>query len=83
MKYLFMMLLAVNMLFGSVDINNANEKELVSLHGVGVKKAMAIIEFRKSHCFKTIKELSKVKGIGKKTVFKNADKITVGPCKSK
>lgn len=60
-----------------VNINNANKKQLSSvLNGVGEITAQAIIDYRNKHgAFKSIKDLIKVKGIGKKTLAKNNDKI--------
>ncbi len=81
MKILLMLILWMSLLFGAVDINNASAKELSSLKGVGAKKAEAIVSFRKGHCFKSVDELAKVKGIGKKTVEKNRDDLEVGVCK--
>ena len=81
MKILTMLLLGVTLMFGAVDINTAGKKELVSLSGIGAKKAEAIMEYRKANCFKSIDELAKVKGIGKKTVEKNKDNLTAGACK--
>ncbi len=81
MKKLFIVLSMVGVLFASVDINNASQKELMSIKGVGKKKAEAIIAYRKSHCFKSIDELVKVKGIGKKFVQKHRSELSAGACK--
>ena len=78
MKFFIILLSVITFAFSSVDINNADKKELMSMKGVGAVKAQSIIEFRKSHCFKTVTELTLVKGIGKKTVVKND--LTVGKC---
>ena len=67
MKILTMIFLGVTLLFGAVDINTADVKELSGLNGVGAKKADAIIVYRTANCFKSIDELTKVKGIGKKS----------------
>ncbi|HIP29576.1 MAG TPA: helix-hairpin-helix domain-containing protein [Sulfurospirillum arcachonense] len=81
MKILLSVLLFVSFLFASVDINNANQKEFSSLKGVGDKKASDIIAFRKANgCFKSIDDLVKVKGIGKKTLEKNRENLTLGQC---
>ena len=63
--------------YSSVNINSANEKELMlSLKGIGKKKAKAIIEYRKQHGqFKTVEDLTKVKGIGEKLIEKNKQRI--------
>ncbi len=61
-----------------VDINRASEGELVSLHGIGSSKAQAIILYREMFGnFKTVDELTKVKGIGAKTVEKNRGRLRV------
>lgn len=56
-----------------VNINGADAKTIAkSLHGIGLKKAEAIVKYRKEvGPFKTLKDVSKVKGIGEKTLAKN------------
>ena len=83
MKFLIMIALGASLLFSAVDINTANAKELATLKGIGEKKAARIIEYRKKNCFKSIDELRKVKGIKKKTLKKNKDKITASKCRVK
>ena len=61
-----------------VNINRANEGELVSLEGIGSSKAQAIILYREMFGgFTMVDELSKVKGIGEKTVEKNRRRLSV------
>lgn len=62
-----------------VNINKAGTSKLAAvLKGVGLKKAQAIVEYRKKFgSFKSIDELTAVKGIGAKTVEKNRSKITI------
>lgn len=61
-----------------VNINTAGEAELVSLHGIGSNKAQAIILYREMFGnFKSIDELTKVKGIGIKTIEKNRSRLRV------
>lgn len=64
----------------AIDINTANAATIAKvMTGVGLKKAEAIIAYRdKNGKFKSIDELTKVKGIGKKTVAKNRESIGVG-----
>ncbi len=81
MKYLVLVGLVAGSLFAKVDINSASKDELVSLKGVGVKKADAILKTRKESCFKSIEELTKVKGIGKKFIEKHKAELTVSKCK--
>lgn len=52
---------------GVVNINEATAEQLERLPGVGPSRAQAIISFRKSHPFKRIEELQRVKGLGKKS----------------
>lgn len=70
---------------GEVNINTADAKAIAkNLKGVGLKKAQAIIVYRKKHgAFKTIESLSKVKGIGFKTVEKNRANISIAMAKGK
>jgi len=66
MKLLTTLLLSITFLFSSVDINSATAKEFTILKGIGAKKAQTIVKYRESiKCFKSIDELTKVKGIGK------------------
>ena len=80
MKWIIMMILVGVTLFGAVDINNASAKELTSLKGIGVKKAEAIISYRKEHCFTNVQDITKVKGIGKKFLEKNRTQLKAGTC---
>ena len=62
----------------SININRATEAELVGLDGVGSNKAQAIILYREMFGgFKSVDELTKVKGIGAKTVEKNRRRLSV------
>jgi competence protein ComEA len=63
-----------------VNINSASATELAeSLDGIGEAKAKAIIAYRTTHGgFKSADELTEVKGIGLKTVEKNAAFIKLG-----
>lgn len=82
MKMIFIMFTLVLSLFATVDINTASQQELTSLHGIGDKKAKAIVEYRDSiKCFKTVEELSNIKGIGKSTIAKNKEMLAVSKCK--
>jgi len=70
---------------GQVNINTATAQAIAkNLKGVGLKKAQAIVVYRKKHGkFKTIESLSKVKGIGFKTVEKNRANISIVMVKGK
>lgn len=61
-----------------VNINTATRKELETLPRIGPKLAQRIIDYRKEQGnFKSIEEIEKVKGIGKKTFERLKDLITV------
>ena len=61
-----------------ININRATEGELTSLHGIGSSKAQEIILYREMFGdFKSVDELTKVKGIGVKTVEKNRSRLSV------
>ncbi len=63
---------------GKININTATVSELMTLDGIGEVKAKAIVEYReKNGYFKSIDDITLVKGIGEKTLEKNRDKITV------
>ncbi len=53
-----------------VDVNTADAATIAAaLHGIGLKKAQAIVADReKNGAFKTADDLSRVKGIGAKTM---------------
>ena len=62
-----------------VNLNTASLEQLVSLPGVGEKKATAIIEYRtKNGKFKSVEDLMNVKGVGKKMLDKLKGQITAG-----
>jgi len=66
-----------------IDINHADLNELLKLKGVGPKKAKVIIAYRNTHGpFKSINDLTKIKGFNNKTVMrlliKNKDRLAMG-----
>jgi competence protein ComEA len=61
-----------------VNINTANQEQLMSLKGIGESYAQRIIEYReKNGPFQTPEDLLKVKGIGDKTLEAIKDNIVV------
>jgi competence protein ComEA len=65
-------------LFGAVNINTATVEELTALKGIGDTKAAAIVKWREDNgSFKSIDELTQVKGIGKKTLENLKGEITI------
>ncbi|GEM_PF-6216659 len=62
---------------GPVNINTATAEELMTLKGIGEKKAQSIIEYRESHAFERIEDIMEVSGIGEKTFENIKDNICV------
>ena len=84
MRFFAFLALLFSLLSASVDINTADIKELSSLSGIGIKKAQKIVKYRREKgCFHSVEEFTKVKGIGKKTLDKNRDKIITSKCLGK
>ena len=80
MKILLLLFIVTNMLFGAVNINTATLKELMTLEDIDEKKAKRIIKHRKKKCFRTVKELTKIRCICKSTLKKNSGKISDTGC---
>ena len=70
-------LFSINAYAKPVNVNTADAKTLTeSLQGIGQKKAEAIVQYRTENGdFSTLNDLTNVKGIGEKTVEKNAEDI--------
>ena len=64
---------------GKLNINTAGAAEIQrAMIGIGAKKAEAIIQYREKHGnFTTVEQLLEVQGIGKATLEKNRDRITL------
>jgi len=63
----------------TVNINTADKESLMAaIQGVGEKRAEAIIAYREENGpFKSVEELSEVKGIGSTTIESNYENLTV------
>jgi competence protein ComEA len=65
---------------GAVNLNTATAEQLQLLPGVGPAKVRSIIAYRRQHPFRTVEELVRIKGIGRKMVRKLRLHLTVtGP----
>ena len=63
----------------AIDINTATAGQLEGLKGIGPKKAAEIVKYREVNGpFKSVEDLSKVSGVGEKTLATNKDMLMVG-----
>ena len=70
---------------GPVNINTADAETLsAELNGVGMSRALAIVEYREKHGpFTSADDLAKVTGIGQRTIELNRRFILVEPAKAR
>ena len=62
---------------GKINLNTATVEQLISLPGIGEKKAEAIIKYRNEHGrFSSTEQLLDVSGIGDATYEKLKDLVT-------
>ncbi len=79
---LFVLLLSSSLVLAApVSINDASAEQITnSLKGIGPSKAAAIIKYRSENGpFKTVDELTEIKGIGPKTIERNRVDIIINP----
>ena len=71
------LILPLAALAGPVNVNTADAETIsAELQGVGLSKANAIVNYRKTHGpFKSVDDLTLVKGIGERTVEINRANI--------
>ncbi len=62
----------------NVHLNKSTVEDLITLKGVGYKKAQAIVVYRTQIGeFKSVRELTNVKGIGEKILTDNKDRLKI------
>ena len=63
-----------------VDVNTASAEALAeAIHGVGIKRAQAIVLYREQHgAFSSVDQLAQVRGISVNTIERNRDRLTAG-----
>ena len=52
---------------GTLNLNTASAQQLDMLPGVGPSTAQKIIDYRQAHPFRSVRQLMRIKGIGRKT----------------
>ena len=60
-----------------ININTATKEELMSLPGIGERKADSIIEYRKNKPFNAIEDIMNISGIKEAAFNKIKDKICI------
>jgi len=75
--FIFSMLFSISAWSVQINVNTADAALMSNnFSGIGMTKAEDIIRHREQHGeFKTLKDLEAVKGIGPRTLERNADKI--------
>lgn len=63
-KLVGMLLLLGGFLFASINLQTATKEELMAIKGIGEKKAVQIIEYRKKNKINTPDDLRNIKGFG-------------------
>lgn len=76
-RLLLALTLLVSFAFGAVNLNTATKKELMTLDGIGDKKAEEIIKYREKTPFKKPEDIKNIKGVGDKLFDKIKDKVEV------
>jgi len=60
-----------------VNVNTADAETLMSIQGIGEKRAEAILDYRKENGpFSSVEELMNVEGVGQATLDNNRDILT-------
>lgn len=76
-KLLLALVFLVSFAFSAVNLNTATKKELMTLDGIGDKKAEEIIKYREKTPFKKPEDIKNIKGVGDKLFDKIKDKVEV------
>lgn len=79
-----MAIVAATSLFGMNvnELNKASKEELMAIKGIGASKAEAIIAERKKEKFKSVEDVTRVKGIGEATAVNIKNDVKSGAKKS-
>lgn len=76
---LFLILPALSYAAGNIiNINTADKETLMTIKGVGERRAEAIIQYRQEHGpFTSVEQLAEIRGIGQSLIDDNRDNLVV------
>lgn len=78
MKKLFAILaLCTSVMFAAMNLNTATKEELMTIKGIGEKKALEIIDFRKKNKINSAEDLEQLKGFGKVLISNIKNEVKV------
>ncbi|MFK2822417.1 ComEA family DNA-binding protein [Arcobacter sp. YIC-80] len=63
-RLLVLLMLSTSFLFAALNLQTASKQELMSIKGIGPKKAEQIIQYRKTNKIKSADDLKSIKGFG-------------------
>ena len=63
-KIVELLMLCVSFMFAAINLQTATKEELMSIKGIGDKKADSIIEYRKTNKINEPEDLKNIKGFG-------------------
>ncbi|WP_422158254.1 ComEA family DNA-binding protein [Aliarcobacter butzleri] len=63
-KIVALFALCGTLVFGAINLQTASKEELMSIKGIGEKKAEQIMEYRKTNTIKSADDLKNIKGFG-------------------
>lgn len=81
-RILVMLLLSVSFVFAAINLNTATKNELMTIKGIGAKKADSIIKYRKSNKIKSANDLQNIKGFGPAIIANVKENKTVSKINS-
>ena len=67
-KIIGLLLLCASFIFASMNLQTATKEELMSIKGIGEKKADQIMEYRKTNKINSPEDLKNIKGFGNSIV---------------
>lgn len=76
-KIVVLLMLSISFMFAAINLQTATKEELMSIKGIGDKKANQVIEYRKTNKINTPEDLTNIKGFGNSIVsnVKNENKV--------